>query len=172
MSPRQTFAVYCKTRFDVRACNPTQAEVDQVFKAEAAEAAAIVAKWPGAIAKGGSVAAPRKDWAKVYAEAQAAGAKAGASVECVPMVINGGGKTYHVPDGVCGFAGIVVKDARSSFAKWLKANDLARNNYEGGKYIPVHEYGQSLTRKEAHATAMAEVLRAHGVDCRADSRID
>jgi hypothetical protein len=58
-------------------------------------------------------------------------------------------------DGVCGFAWVVVKPATSSFAKWLKKTGWADKAYGGGLSIWIGGYNQSMTRKEAHAAAMA-----------------
>jgi hypothetical protein len=67
-------------------------------------------------------------------------------------------KEWHVPDGVCGFAWVNVSPGTSSFAKWLIKNDHAHKAYKGGVTINIHAFNQSMTRKEACAHKMAEVL--------------
>lgn len=80
---------------------------------------------------------------------------------------------FHVPEGVCGFAWIIVKPGTSAFAKWLKASGRARpDSYYGGVNIWIRDYNQSMTRKEAHANAMASVLTKAGVNAYAMSRMD
>lgn len=79
---------------------------------------------------------------------------------------------WEVPDGPCGFAWIVIKDGRSSFGRWLVKQNLARKHYPKGLCIWVHHYNQSMQRKEAHAQAYAAVLRKHGIEAHAASRMD
>lgn len=118
----------------------------------------------------------------LYYAALAAGREAGAKAAVVPMVVqdadlNGapvaGGKAYYVESGVCGFASVRVTPGNCRFANWLKKRGFGRlDSYAGGVRINVSEYNQSLTRKEAHAQAMADVLRAAGINAYADSRMD
>lgn len=86
------------------------------------------------------------------------------------------GKAWLVAEGVCGFAWLVVTPATSSFAKWLAKRELGHKAYNGGWSISAHELvpnaGQSYERKVAAMTAAAAVLRAHGIACRVDSRLD
>lgn len=82
-------------------------------------------------------------------------------------------KQYEpVMGGVCGFAWVVVRPGTSAFARWIKANKGARKHYYGGMELWVSRYGQSMERKEAYAQAFAKVLRDHGVDAYAGSRMD
>jgi hypothetical protein len=82
-------------------------------------------------------------------------------------------KAWHVPDGPCGFAWVNVRPGNSSFARWLVKNKLARPAYHGGVDIWISAFNQSVTRKEACANAMAEVLRTElGVRAYAGSRLD
>lgn len=81
--------------------------------------------------------------------------------------------TYHVAEGPCGFAWILVKPGTSRFARWLKANGLARSDsYYGGVSIWVRHGGQSIERKEAYARAFADVIRDAGIKSFAMSRMD
>lgn len=124
-----------------------------------------------------------KDWAAIYNEAHRAGHKA--ATECVPtpMVvgtpsepfgndIDYSKKVYYVPEGMCGFAWIVITPGTSSFAKWLRKNGYSHKHYYGGEEIWVSDYGQSMAKKEAYARAFAHVLRNHFITAHAGSRPD
>jgi len=80
--------------------------------------------------------------------------------------------THFVESGVCGFAGVVIKPARGKFVSYLKSLGMGHKHYYGGWYVSVHEFGQSLTRKEAYARAYAKVLSEEGMSCYVDSRMD
>ena len=80
--------------------------------------------------------------------------------------------TYVVNDGVCGFAGVVIKPARGKFVSYLKSIGKGHKHYYGGWYVSVREFNQSLTRKEAYADAFAKVLGEVGMSCYVDSRMD
>jgi hypothetical protein len=77
-----------------------------------------------------------------------------------------------VMDGLCGFAWVTVRPANCGFAKWLKENKRARKGYHGGIQYWVHEFNQSISRKEAYANAFAAVLKAAGIDACSESRLD
>ena len=80
---------------------------------------------------------------------------------------------WHVPEGACGFAWVNVSPGNSPFANWLKKKKLASKAYHGGVDIWISDFGQSVERKEACATAMASVLREEiGVKAYASSRLD
>lgn len=121
---------------------------------------------------------------EVYREAYAAGLKTGNEVQVTPMVvgtetspfsniIDETKQTYFVEGGVCGFAWIKISPARGKFVQWLKQNKIgSTSTYEGGYTIWCHEFGQSLTRKEAFVQAFAKVLREYGINAYGQSRID
>lgn len=125
-----------------------------------------------------------QEFQDLYARAEAAGKEAAEAVQVTPMVVYSGMSifdrtpditkpVYQIDDGVCGFASIHIKPANSKFANWLKANKLAQKDYfRGGLYIWVSDYNQSMTRKEAYATAFAEVLVKAGYKAYAESRLD
>ena len=96
-----------------------------------------------------------------------------AATECrpIPMHVVGMGANEIVSDGVCGFASVRFK-GNTAFGRYMKKNNLARSAYGGGLSMSVHQYNQSLTRKEAYAHAFAEELRKAGIDAWAESRID
>ena len=124
------------------------------------------------------------EFQKIYDEAVAAGLQAGEASIPTPMVvgtpkdffsneIDTTKKMYYVSDGVCGFAWVNVKPGTSSFAKWLVKKGYAkRDSYYGGVTIWISDYNQSMTRKEAHAHAMAKVFTNHEIRAQAMSRMD
>jgi hypothetical protein len=78
-----------------------------------------------------------------------------------------------VNEGVCGVAWVNVKPGGSRFARWLIKEGCGRtDSYRGG--VSLYTIGgdrmsQSLTRKEAAAQAVAEVLREAGIKAHAES---
>ena len=120
---------------------------------------------------------------KLLEKAHLMGMDAGRRVGVTPMVvgtptelfgneIDWDKSTYHVSDGVCGFAGVVIKPARGKFVSYLKSLGMGYKHYYGGWYVSVREFGQSMTRKAAYADAFAKVLTEEGMSCYVDSRMD
>ena len=120
---------------------------------------------------------------KLLERAHLMGMDAGRRVCVTPMVvgtptelfgneIDWDKSTYHVSDGVCGFAGVVIKPARGKFVSYLKSLGMGYKHYYGGWYVSVREFGQSMTRKEAYAEAFAKGLTEEGMSCYVDSRMD
>ena len=120
---------------------------------------------------------------KLLEKAHLMGMDAGRSVGVSPMIVGSPStplgndidyskKTNFVEGGVCGFAGVVIKPARGKFVSYLKRLDKGYKHYYGGYYVPVREFGQSLTRKEAYAEAFAKVLSEEGMRCYVDIRMD
>ena len=120
---------------------------------------------------------------KLLEKAHLMGMDAGRRVGVTPMVvgtptelfgneIDWDKSTYHVSDGVCGFAGVVIKPARGKFVSYLKSLGMGYKHYYCGWYVSVREFGQSMTRKEAYAEAFAKVLTEEGMSCYVDSRMD
>lgn len=121
--------------------------------------------------------------AELYTMADAAGKAAVESLNVVPMNVARRAnpfddtsevlQSWHVPDGVCGFAWVQVKPANSRFAKYLlKIGAARRDSYNGGVCLWVSAYNQSMQRKEAYATAFAKVLIDNGINAYSDSRMD
>lgn len=120
----------------------------------------------------------------VFDEAVEAGLEAGNLAKPTPMVVvehrnqlddNSPIKRTYAPvmDGVCGFAWVNIRPGNSSFANWLKANQLARkDSYYGGVTYWVRDFGQSYERKAAYAGAFASVLTKHGIKAVAAGRLD
>jgi hypothetical protein len=135
------------------------------------------------------------EFARIFAEAEAAGVAAGKGVTPEPMIVgsprnmmgslrggDGGGldptqPIYHVPEGPAGFASVVVTPGNSAFARWMRKAKGTKRHYYGGEEFWVshgagYDYNQSMTRKESHAHAMAAVLRKYGIKARTWSRMD
>lgn len=186
MTSRQTWAIFCLSKIDVRNADidmdKASALIDSLkqggeqFEAAIAELKAA----PGAVVKG--EAKPKQDWQALYDKAHAAGLAAGQGIIPVPMTVvqhenplNDDSpitRQWHVSEGVCGFAWVTVRPANSSFALWLKKQQLGSKAYHGGLQIWVHQFNQSMERKEAYAHAFASVLTAHGISAYAGSRLD
>jgi len=123
-----------------------------------------------------------KQFELLWKKAKAAGLNAGRNAQVTPMVIGQHANplddsseikaAWVIPDGPCGFAWITIRPANSSFANWLKRQGLGIKGYYGGLEVSIHEHGQSITRKEAHAHAMAKVLREAGINVTVGSRLD
>ena len=102
-------------------------------------------------------------WEAIFKLAKQAGELA--ATECVPtpMKISGG---ELVMDGQCGYAYVVVPDARKGFARWLKTSGHG-NRQPGSVYFYARTEGQSVDRAAAYAEAFARVLRRNGIECAA-----
>jgi hypothetical protein len=120
---------------------------------------------------------------EIYNAAVEAGNKAAAAAVPTPMVVQQHEnmaddnspveKQWIVPDGVCGFAWVVLKPANHSFAKWMKANGLGRTSDYGGLMVWPNLMTQSMTRKEAWAHEFAKVIHEiTGIKAYAQSRMD
>ena len=124
-----------------------------------------------------------KEVMELFDRAHHAGLRAGHESTPTPMVVGSPStpcgsdidwnkSTYHVSDGVCGFAGVVIKPARGKFVSFLKSKGLGWKHYYGGFYMTCREFGQSLARKEAYCEALVKVLGEAGMRCYVDSRMD
>ncbi len=118
---------------------------------------------------------------ELFSKAKAAALAAGEAAKPPMMVIKEvdvfdrpipGGKTYYEAEGPCGFAWVNVKPGNSSFARWLVKNEYAGKSYYGGVDIRIREFNQSMVRKEAAASAMANVLSEAGIKAYPMSRMD
>jgi hypothetical protein len=131
--------------------------------------------------------AVKPDWKALYESAHEAGLEAVKRATPTPMVVyesvglsdtpKPGGKSWVVPSGLCGFAWINIRPATSSFVKYLKSRGIGRLAYGGGWSIWVgglfsDARDQSVEYKEAYAYAFASVLREHGIEAYAGSRLD
>jgi len=123
----------------------------------------------------------KRECARIYKEAYAAGLEAGKEVG-VPKFIVGDAiglsneidysKKTYVLEGLCGFAWVNVSPARGAFVNYLKSINAGHKGYYGGYEIWVREFGQSVDRKSAFAGAFSKVLNSYGINASAGSRLD
>ena len=96
-----------------------------------------------------------------------------------PMNVTDGTRTWHIPQGVCGNAVVMVSNGRTKFAQELKKLGLADTWY-GQKGIALKTYGfmgfahggQSMAYNEAIAQAMVDHLNSYGIEAYVHSWID
>jgi hypothetical protein len=119
----------------------------------------------------GAVLAHKQGFDALWQDAYQAGLDAVDKLNVRPMVVSGGGKSWYVPDGVCGFAWVTVP-GNSAFGKWGKAKGLFSKAYPKGLWYWVGEFDQSMQKKEAFAAAVAAKLRDAGIDAYSNSRMD
>ena len=95
------------------------------------------------------------------------------TLQCPAMVVLDPttGQKWHVPDGPCGFAYVVLRKSNTSFAIWAKKKGLFSKGYSGTQ-LRVSDFNQSVTLKEAYASAYASVLNNNGIECYSSSRLD
>lgn len=128
------------------------------------------------------------EFAKVFAEAQAAAEAAFVAAKPVPMAVQeakglSDGFDFNRPyevisEGVCGFAWVnVYVDGRSRAAKVMKEFG-AKPDYYGGLRFSSYDVApsgggsQSMQRKEDACAAFVKVLRNHGFSAYVGSRMD
>lgn len=110
-----------------------------------------------------------RTYQKMWNEAQKAAARASVKVTPTPMIVQQHAsplddgspvvKEWFVKGGVCGFGWVEVRPANSKFANWLKRRDIGRySSYSRCIHLSAPGMTQSMTRNEAAARAMAEVL--------------
>ena len=103
------------------------------------------------------------NWSDLFAEAWIAGVnKANETTVRLMSVHNPDTGESYPPFPICGFAWVNIKPGNSSFALWLKKQDIAHKAYYGGVDIWISGYDQSHDLKYAHAQGMAEVFQSAG----------
>ena len=117
-------------------------------------------------------------FASIHKVAQSAGLEAGMNALPEPMTVteadlmgNPIGRSWTVSEGACGFAWVTFA-GNTPWGRWAKAQGIASKGYPKGLQIWVSEFNQSVDRKEAYAQAYAKVLREHGIEAYAQSRLD
>jgi len=123
-------------------------------------------------------------------KADAAGNEAVKQLTVIPMVVgqetslfsgelDHSKPTYYVEDGVCGFAWVSVRPANKGNTRLgkqeralLKDAGFRLNDYEKTFQLWISQYNQSIQKKEAYASAFAEVLRETGLKAYSGSRMD
>ncbi len=78
---------------------------------------------------------------------------------------------WHVPEGVCGFAWVMIK-GNTSFGRWAKKQGHAHKGYRSGLSIWVRQFGQCYEKKVAYAAAFANALNVNDVVAHAQDRLD
>lgn len=157
-------------------CHETLCNERRVGKSKycAKHRAEAKARWRSMIAEQSQERRARAStFSNIIAEAQRLGHEAGLAAAPNPMTVTDGVQEWHVPDGVCGFAWVIIRPGNSAFANFLKKQKIAQpDSYYGGVNIWISDHGQSLERKTAHARAMAAFLTEKGFRATAMSRID
>lgn len=186
MTSRQSWAIFCLSKRDVRKAVIGMEKASELIDAlkaggERFKLAIDFLDTTEGVQKKGD-AAPKQDWQAIFDEAHKAGMLAGQGFNPEPMIVEGRSnplddkapvcEQYFVPDGVCGFAWVVVRPGNCSFAVWARKNGLAKSHYYGGVSFWVSSFGQSMQRKEAYAQAFADVLNKYGIKASAQSRMD
>lgn len=101
---------------------------------------------------------------RLHQKAHTAGMAAGNGITpSVVTLVDEYNERYSCAEGPCGFAWIKIKPANCRFANFLKFEGIARTACDGGVNVWVHQFNQSMERKEAYARAYAQVLRDAGM---------
>ena len=122
-----------------------------------------------------------REFQALYDKAHAAGMAAGAAAMPTPMIVGSPSTflgndvdptkpVYYVSEGVCGFAWVTFK-GNTKWGAWAKKNGASKA-YPSGLWYWVSDFGQSMTRNEAYASAFAKVLNENGITAYANSRMD
>lgn len=112
--------------------------------------------------------AGKNEYPQIHDVAHAHGTKAASGCVPTPFIVN----QEVIPHGLCGGAYLLVKDGRSGFAHWLRANGIGEKWYRGGIHVSVETGSQSWERAKAYADAYAHVLRLNQIECRVESFLD
>ena len=114
-----------------------------------------------------------RQFEQITLQAHEAGLQAVQGTQCPAMVVlePTTGQKWHVPDGPCGFAYVVLRKSNTSFAIWAKKRGLFSKGYSGTQ-LWVSDFNQSVTLKSAYAQAYARVLNQNGIECYSGSRLD
>ena len=73
---------------------------------------------------------------------------------------------------VCGFAWVVIENARTGFAQYVKKIERGGNGYYGGMSISARTMRQEMSVNQEAARAMADVFEKYGIKAYTQSRID
>jgi hypothetical protein len=118
----------------------------------------------------------RVGFTSLIQEAQFKGDEAAKRKSPTPMYVmdsDSGRVIEQVNDGVCGFAWVNIKPGTSRLAKWMVKEGYARkDSYYGGVTVWIHDFNQSMEKKEAYATAYARALCEAGYAAMPMSRMD
>jgi hypothetical protein len=122
------------------------------------------------------------DLETIFDEASIAGMTAGNNHTPAPMTITDGdlltgkpiegAKVYNVPQGVVGFAWIVIRPGTSKAAKFAVKHYGAGPHHAGGVSIWVTQFDQCYERKVLYAQAFVRVLSKYGIKASSGDRLD
>lgn len=107
-------------------------------------------------------------WETIHEMAHNCGLQRAEAKEPVPMVLKEWGTIW---EGLCGFGWVFLPDARVPFARWLLKENIGYAS-RPGVHIFSRASTQSIEKNLAYAEGYAEVLKANGITCRAESRLD
>jgi hypothetical protein len=107
-------------------------------------------------------------WKKIHEIAHSCGMQRGESKTPTPMVLEEWGTVW---EGKCGFGWVFLPNARAPFAKWALKSNIGYAS-RSGVHISSKLSTQSIEKNLAYAEGYAEVLKANGIECRAESRLD
>jgi hypothetical protein len=159
---RQTFALFCMTKRDYRN--------DGLTKQQASD---LIAQLKGEKGESPETKSAKPNFQAIWDEAVKAGREAVENMAVSPAIHLSDGNQIPEGHGPCGFAWLILKDARKGFAKWAKEKGIGRaDSYYGGINVWISDYNQSMNKKETFAYAVAGVLSKHGIDARPMSRMD
>lgn len=113
----------------------------------------------------------------IYSMANSAGLDAYNNCVPTPFVLQG---YAPIMDGLCGFSWVRIFDARTSFVKWLKSNNIGNKGYNSGWLITVNyeetnnsqSSFQSFEPKKAYAESFARILTNNNIDCEVINNLD
>ncbi|MEP1611898.1 MAG: DUF6883 domain-containing protein [Roseobacter sp.] len=107
-------------------------------------------------------------WEKIHEMAHSCGMARGDEKTPTPMVLE---KWSTIWEGACGFGWVFLPNARVPFARWALKEGIGYAS-RPGIHISSKLSTQSIDKNFAYAQGYAEVLKANGIECRADSRLD
>lgn len=115
----------------------------------------------------------RERFRLIFEMARIKGTEAARGMTPNPMIVSSDTQRWFVSEGACGFAWVTIRPANSPGAHFAKAElGWKTNSYSGGMEFWIHEFGQSIERKEAFAHAFARELNENGIRASAGSRLD
>ena len=83
-------------------------------------------------------------------------------------------RLQHGEGFMCGFAWVYFPNGRDKFVNWLKKNGIGSKHWQKGYMIwsPTKCGSQSIDLLEHGSRVFAAVLKEHGINCYAQSRLD
>lgn len=116
-----------------------------------------------------------KIWKEALELAEQKGKEAEKNLKTYAIECMNTGRTYSL-HGLCGFANVRIRPARGKFVSWLKKQGIGHTSCMGGYVLyvgsDIPDRGQAVDVKEAKASAVASILREHGLNVSVESRLD